>query len=399
VSQTGLAPSVDTPQVKWEPLGVTIERAEAIELIQSTGARYQDLLEQARALRRARTADVITYSRKVFIPLTRLCRDRCAYCTFAQNPEGSDLHTLTPAEVLSIAQAGKAAGCKEALFSLGDKPEIRYPRYRRWLEEQGYASTTAYLQAMCKLVLESTGLLPHTNAGVLSKDEMAWLQPFNASMGMMLETASTRLLARGEAHYGCPDKVTSVRLKAIETAGKLGIPFTTGILIGIGEAPEERIDALFAIRALHQKYGHIQEVIIQNFRAKSGTMFAHRPEPEMEDILRTAAIARLIFGPGMNIQVPPNLSAKDYGRLLLAGINDWGGISPVTPDFINPEAAWPHIADLRSTTRHAGFRLRERLAIYPEYLLDSKWTPDWLRNRAQEWICDSGLVHAEREGK
>jgi 7,8-didemethyl-8-hydroxy-5-deazariboflavin synthase CofG subunit len=381
------------------PLAGTIARAKAIELIQSTGVRLQHLLNDAQAVRQARTGEVITYSRKVFIPLTRLCRDRCAYCTFAQNPKGSDLHTLTPAEVLAIAQAGKAAGCKEALFSLGDKPELRYPHYRRWLAEQGYASTAAYLQAMCRFVLESTGLLPHTNAGVLSQDEMELLQPFNASMGMMLESASTRLLAPGQAHYACPDKVPAIRLRSIETAGKLGIPFTTGILIGIGETPEERVDALFAIHELNQRYGHIQEVIIQNFRAKGGTAFALHLEPEMDDILRTAAVARLIFGPGMNIQVPPNLSARDYGRLLLAGINDWGGISPVTPDFINPEAAWPHVTDLRAVTHQAGFRLRERLAIYPEYLRDSRWAPDWLRRRAAAWIDDSGLVSAEREGQ
>jgi FO synthase len=371
---------------------------EATELLQSIGVEFQCLLNEAQAARQARTGDVITYSRKVFIPLTKLCRDRCAYCTFAQSPD-SDLRTLTPAEVLSIAQAGKAAGCKEALFSLGDKPELRYPQYRRWLAEQGYASTVEYLQAMCRLVLESTGLLPHTNAGVLSQDELETLQPFNASMGMMLETTSTRLLEPGQAHYACPDKLPSVRLHAIETAGKLGIPFTTGILIGIGETPKERVHALFAIHDLNQQYGHIQEVIVQNFRAKSGTAFALHPEPEMEDIMRTAAVARMIFGPGMNIQVPPNLSARNYGQLLLAGINDWGGISPVTPDFINPEAAWPHIADLRSVTDQAGLTLRERLAIYPEYLLDSRWAPDWLRPRTEAWIDDSGLVSPEKEAR
>jgi 7,8-didemethyl-8-hydroxy-5-deazariboflavin synthase CofG subunit len=395
--QTGLA--LETKQMSLKPLAGTIARAEAVELIQSTGAQFQRLLDQAQAAREDRTGDVITYSRKVFIPLTRLCRDRCAYCTFAQDPAGSDLHTLTPAKILAIAQAGKAAGCKEALFSLGDKPELRYPHYRRWLADQGYDSTGSYLQAMCRLVLESTGLLPHTNAGVLSQDEMELLQPFNASMGMMLESASTRLLAPGQAHFACPDKAPSVRLRSIETAGKLGIPFTTGILIGIGETREERVDALFAIHELNQRYGHIQEVIIQNFRAKGGTGFALHPEPDTDDILRTAAVARLIFGSGMNIQVPPNLSARDYGRLLLAGINDWGGISPVTPDFINPEAAWPHVADLRAVTHQAGFRLRERLAIYPEYLLDSRWAPDWLRDRAAAWIDDSGLVSVEREGQ
>jgi FO synthase len=257
---------------------------------------------------------------------------------------------------------------------------------------------------MCQLVFEETGLLPHANPGVLSREEMRQLRPVNASMGMMLETASRRLLEPGEAHHRCPDKVPQIRLAALESAGELRIPFTTGILIGIGETLDERVDALFAIRDLNEKHGHIQEVIVQNFRAKPDTLFAHRPEPSAVDVARTAAVARLIFGGadggvggGVNLQVPPNLSQDAYGFYLLSGINDWGGISPVTRDFINPEMAWPQIAALRSVTREAGFELRERLAAYPEYLRDSRWIAEALRGRALAWTDDAGLVRSEQE--
>jgi len=253
------------------------------------------------------------------------------------------------------------------------------------------------LQAMCVLVFEETGLLPHANSGVLSREEMARLQPVNASMGMMLETTSRRLLAPGQAHYRCPDKVPQVRLAALNAAGELRIPFTTGILIGIGETLEDRVDALFAIRELHDQYGHIQEVIVQNFRAKPDTRFAGRPEPTVLDIARTAAVARLILGDSVNLQVPPNLSPGGYHLFLRAGINDWGGISPVTRDFINPEMAWPHIATLGSVTQQLGFELRERLAAYPEYLRDSRWMPENLRRYALAWTDDAGLVRREQE--
>jgi FO synthase len=304
---------------------------------------------------------------------------------------------MTPEEVLSVARAGRMAGCKEALFSLGDKPELRYPEYRGWLEERGLHSTIEYLQAMCRLVFEETGLLPHANPGVLSREEMAQLQPVNASMGMMLETTSRRLLAPGEAHHRCPDKVPEVRLSALEAAGQLRIPFTTGILIGIGETLDERVDALFAIRELHEKYGHIQEVIVQNFRAKADTLFALRSEPSALDVARTAAVARLILGGGMNIQVPPNLSPDAYGFFLLSGINDWGGISPVTRDFINPEMAWPQIATLQRVTNQAGFELRERLAAYPDYLRAASWLPENLHQQALRWTDDAGLVRPDQE--
>jgi FO synthase len=374
-----------------------ITRDEACRLIRATGDELLDLFRQAGAMRSARTGSTVTYSRKVFIPLTNLCRDRCGYCTFARVPGDGHAHTMTPDEVLAVARAGRQAGCKEALFSLGDKPELRYPEYRAWLEQQGLRSTIEYLQAMCRLVFEETGLLPHANPGVLSRDEMLALQPVNVSLGMMLETTSRRLLAPGEAHYRCPDKVPEVRLAALETAGELHIPFTTGILIGIGETPEERVDALLAIRALHERYGHIQEVIVQNFRAKSDTLFAARSEPPALEVARTAAVARLILGSQINLQVPPNLSSDSYGFYLLAGINDWGGISPVTRDFINPEMAWPEIATLRFVTSSAGFVLRERLAAYPEYLRDPEWTPAPLRQAALAWADESGLVRPDQE--
>jgi FO synthase len=369
-----------------------ISRADASRLIRATGGELLNLLRDASALRDTRTGPVITYSRKVFIPLTNLCRDRCGYCTFAREPGDGKAHTMTPDEVLAVARAGQKAGCKEALFSLGDKPELRYPEYRDWLERRGFRTTIEYLRAMCQLVFEETGLLPHANPGVLSREEMEQLRPVNASMGMMLETASARLLAPGEAHYRCPDKVPKVRLAALETAGELRIPFTTGILIGIGETLDERVDALFAIREINEKHGHIQEVIVQNFRAKPDTLFAHRDEPTALDVARTAAVARLVLGGEVNLQVPPNLSQDAYGFYLLAGINDWGGISPVTRDFINPEMAWPQIETLRSVTRQAGFELRERLAAYPEYLRDSEWMAEPLRQRALAFTDEAGLV-------
>ena len=369
-----------------------VSRAEAGRLIRATGTELLDLFQEASALRDARTGPVITYSRKVFIPLTNLCRDRCGYCTFAREPGDGKAHTMTPDEVLAVARAGSKAGCKEALFSLGDKPELRYPEYREWLERRGFRSTIEYLAAMCQLVFEETGLLPHANPGVLSLEEMEQLRPVNASMGMMLETASPRLLAVGEAHHRCPDKVPKIRLAALETAGELQIPFTTGILIGIGETLDERVDALFAIREVNEKYGHIQEVIVQNFRAKPDTLFADRTEPTALDVARTAAVARLVLGGTVNLQVPPNLTQDAYGFYLLSGINDWGGISPVTRDFINPEMAWPQIAALQAVTREAGFELRERLAAYPEYLHDPRWMAEPLRQRALSWTDDAGLV-------
>ena len=381
-----------------ESVSCGISRAEALRLMAATGPDLAELLQAAAELRARRTGAIVTYSRKVFIPLTNLCRDRCGYCTFARDASDPSAHTMTPEEVLAVAEAGKRAGCKEALFSLGERPEMRYPAYRRMLNEKGYASTIDYLAAMCRLVFEETGLLPHANPGTMTREEMEKLRPFNVSMGMMLESASERLLRPGEAHHACPDKVPSARLRTLEAAGELGIPFTTGILIGIGETPEERVEALFAIRDVHERYGHIQEVIIQNFRAKSDTRFAHWPEPVAADLVRTAAVARLILGPEVNLQIPPNLTDDDFGCLLRSGINDWGGISPVTLDFINPERAWPAIRRLREVTARAGFELRERLAVYPEFVRDRmKWLPERIRARVLALTDDTGLVDREEE--
>jgi 7,8-didemethyl-8-hydroxy-5-deazariboflavin synthase CofG subunit len=362
------------------------------------GADLEDLFWTASQSREERTGRSVTYSRKVFIPLTNLCRDQCGYCTFAREPGDPRAHTMTPEEVLAIAEAGRRAGCKEALFSLGERPELRYPAYRRWLAENGYGSTIDYLAAMCRLVLERTGLLPHANPGTMSREEMEKLRPFNVSLGMMLESVSSRLLRPGEAHHACPDKVPAARLATLKAAGELGIPFTTGILIGIGESLEERVDSLFAILEIHEQYGHIQEVIIQNFRAKPDTRFAQWPEPNTLDLARTAAVARLIFGSEMNVQIPPNLTPDDHGFLLRSGINDWGGISPVTLDFINPEKAWPEVPKLREVTAAAGLELRERLALYPEYVRGRILSlPEPLRARVRELSDETGLVRREQE--
>ena len=351
------------------------------------------LLEQASALRDAHHGRTVTYSRKVFIPLTNLCRDKCAYCTFAKLPSDPAARTLTPEEVLAIARAGAAAGCKEALFSLGEKPEDRHRLARRQLEALGYASTQEYLVAMCRLVFQETGLIPHVNQGVMSREEMAELRPWSGSMGLMLENVSPRLMEPGQAHFGCPGKEPSLRLETMAQAGELRIPFTTGILIGIGETREERVDSLFAIREVHARHGPIQEVIVQNFRRKPDIRYRDRDEPSVLEMLRTIAVARLILGGEMSIQAPPNLTPDAYGLYLLAGINDWGGVSPVTQDHINPEAAWPKIDELAQVTQDAGFQLRERLTIYPRYLLEQ---PDWvaprIRAQAQQWIDETGLV-------
>jgi FO synthase len=309
----------------------------------------------------------VTFSKKVFIPLTKLCRDVCHYCTFAKSPRRSEPAYLSPDAVLEIARAGQKAGCKEALFTLGDRPELRYAAARKALGALGAESTLHYLEKSAALVLKETGLLPHLNPGVMDEAWLARLRKVSVSQGIMLETASNRLSERGGAHFGSPDKVPAVRLATLEAAGRTRVPFTTGILIGIGETRPERIEALLAIRALHQRYGHIQEIIIQNFRAKPGTRMAGAAEPSLDDQVWTIAVARLIFGPTMNIQAPPNLRPEGLAQLVKAGINDWGGVSPVTPDHVNPEAPWPHLVDLERATARAGRTLVERLAIYPEY--------------------------------
>ncbi len=381
------------PSIEQSP---ALSREEAYRLIHAEGTALVRLLERASALRDAHHGRTVTYSRKVFIPLTNLCRDKCAYCTFAKLPSDPAARTLTPEEVLAIARAGAAAGCKEALFSLGEKPEELHRLARRQLEALGYASTQEYLVAMCRLVFEETGLIPHVNQGVMSREEMAELRPWSGSMGLMLENVSPRLMEPGQAHFGCPGKEPSLRLATVAQAGELRIPFTTGILIGIGETREERVDSLFAIRDVHARHGSIQEVIVQNFRRKPDIRYRDRDEPSVLEMLRTIAVARLILGGEMSIQAPPNLTPDAYGLYLLAGINDWGGVSPVTQDHINPEAAWPKIDELAQVTQDAGFQLRERLTIYPRYLLER---PDWvdprIRAHAQQWIDETGLVSPE----
>jgi len=344
---------------------LSVDEAEA--LLSARGHALKGLMEVAAGLRDLGHGRAVTYSRKVFIPLTMLCRDHCHYCTFAKPPAKLDAPFLTPEQAVAIAAAGREAGCKEALFTLGDRPEDRYEEARKWLAERGYASTLEYVRAVAIRVIEETGLLPHLNPGVMSWEDMARLKHVAPSMGLMLETTSDRLSARGGPHFGSPDKVPAVRLRTIEDAGRLSIPFTTGILVGIGETERERAESLFAIRDLHRKYRHVQEVIVQNFRAKPGTAMRAHPEPETEEFLAAVATARVVLGPRMHVQAPPNLSDPHYPLLLEAGIDDWGGVSPVTVDHVNPEAPWPKLADLERRTAERGHQLRERLTIYPEY--------------------------------
>ncbi|MEX0695418.1 MAG: 5-amino-6-(D-ribitylamino)uracil--L-tyrosine 4-hydroxyphenyl transferase CofH [Rhodospirillales bacterium] len=353
----------------------------------------RDLFSSATALRDRGCGRTISYSRKVFVPLTRLCRDVCHYCTYAQPPKKGVPVYLSPEDVLSIAQAGAVAGCKEALFTLGDKPELRYRAAREALAKLGYDSTIDYLRAMVELVHAETGLLAHVNPGVMTAGDIAKLRPVSASMGMMLESASSRLQEKGGCHFGSPDKAPALRLEVIAEAGRQNVPFTTGILIGIGETRQERIESLQAIRDLHDQYGHIQEIIIQNFRAKSGTRMANAPEPNVDDLRWTIAIARVMFGEDMNIQAPPNLTPDAAGQLIGAGLNDWGGISPVTPDYVNPEAAWPHLDTLAAETAKYGKILVERLTIYPRYLRqETGWIASHLRTAALRHADASGFV-------
>jgi 7,8-didemethyl-8-hydroxy-5-deazariboflavin synthase CofG subunit len=365
-------------------------------LMQVTGSDLPALLHAASVLRHRHKGGNVSYSRKVFVPLTTICRDRCGYCTFRKDPWESGAKTMTPDEVLAVAEAGATMGCKEALFSLGDKPEVLYAEYRAELASIGYQRTMDYLRAACELVLEHTPLLPHANPGLMSYRDLLMLKDLNASMGLMLENVSERLLEPGATHDDAPDKRPALRLKTIENAGKLQIPFTTGILIGIGETPEERVDSLLAIRRLQAEYGHIQEVIIQNFRVKPTIPMKDWPEPSLLDMLKTIAVARLLLGGAMNIQAPPNLTPDAYQLLLLAGINDWGGVSPLTIDFINPEAPWPKIKELQRVTAEVGLVLRERLAIYPEYVtMYPEYMPASLRDRILGYVDMEGFVREE----
>jgi FO synthase len=353
-----------------EPLG----QAEAELLLHARGDDLTTLLRHA-----ARTRDagleaagrpgIITYSKKVFIPLTRLCRDRCGYCTFATVPGRLDSLYLSPDEVLEIAREGAKLGCKEALFTLGDRPEARWKQAREWLDAHGYEDTLGYVRAMAIRVLEETGLLPHLNPGVMTAQDFERLKPVAPSMGMMLETTSTRLFeTKGAAHFGSPDKDPKVRLRVLEDAGRGNVAFTTGILIGIGETLAERVDAIFALRAVQRKYGGIQEVIVQNFRAKPDTKMRDTPDAELADLAATIAVTRLVLGPDARVQAPPNLVGDEYQLMINAGIDDWGGVSPLTPDHVNPERPWPQLDELARLTAAAGFTLRERLTVYPEYV-------------------------------
>jgi 7,8-didemethyl-8-hydroxy-5-deazariboflavin synthase CofG subunit len=375
--------------------GSPISRDFALRLIRCDDDDLPALLAAARATKENFKPGVATYSRKVFLPLTNLCRDYCGYCTFRRDPGAPSAHTMTPEEVLAVARAGEKLGCTEALFSLGDKPELLFPEMRNTLRQLGYKSTLHYLEAMCELVLRQTSLLPHPNPGLLSAEWIARLAAVSPSMGLMLETTSTALLAPGAAHDNAPDKVPAKRLRTIEEAGKQGVPFTTGLLIGIGETAADRVDTLLALGDLHSRYGHIQEVIVQNFRAKPTIPMANVPEPSQSEMLRTVAVARLLM-PNVNIQAPPNLNAPYYEELLDAGINDWGGISPLTPDYINPEKPWPHLEQLRLRTESRGFELRQRLPVYPEFLPALISRPGLLAEKLQAARDSRGLAKEKR---
>jgi len=374
--------------------GAALSESDVQTLVSAGPEASQDICAAASEMRLQGKGSTVTFSPKVFIPLTHLCRDFCGYCTFRKNPQqaGEDLY-MTPEQILDVANAGGAMGCTEALFTLGERPEQRYPEAREWLEKRGFKTTLDYLTYACQLVLEETDMLPHANPGTMARREIAALQPFNPSMGLMLESTSKALYVKGGPHEFAPSKRPRVRLKTLELAGQLRVPFTTGILIGIGESRRDRIESLVAIADLHAQYGHVQEVIIQNFRAKPDTAMGDAPDAETDEFLWTVAVARLILGPDANLQVPPNLSADDYHIYLEAGINDWGGVSPLTPDFVNPEAPWPALTDLKNKTEAAGFRLKPRLPVYPEYFLDTKeFLPDSLITKVLSMADAEGYV-------
>jgi FO synthase len=382
--------------------GRRLSAAEALALADRSD--LQSLMRVAAALRDEAHGDLVSYSRKVFIPLTQLCRDVCHYCTFAHPPRPGEPAYLSAEQVLEIARAGARAGCREALFTLGDKPELRYGAAREALGRLGHETTLSYLAEMAELVLRETGLLPHLNPGIMTRADIDRLRQVSVSQGIMLESAAERLRRRGGPHFGSPDKDPALRLETIRAAGEAAVPFTTGILIGIGETRRERIESLLALRDLHDRYGHVQEIIIQNFRAKPGTRMAQAPEPDLDDHLWTIAVARLVFGPAMNIQAPPNLNPGALAEMIAAGINDWGGVSPVTPDHVNPERPWPALDRLAAQTAAAGKLLVERLAIYPAYArAPERWLDPALRTavlraidaegfpRSDDWVPGAGI--------
>ena len=376
----------------------TQDRDSAASWMQMLGGMpIEALLDQAEAMTLASFGATVTYSRKVFIPLTHLCRDVCHYCTFAKAPRNAGAPYLTIDQVLDIARAGEKAGCREALFTLGDRPEDRYAVAREALAHMDHASTLSYLREAAEAVLSETSLLTHLNPGIMMDDDLAMLRPVAASMGLMLESTAERLCAKGGPHHGSPDKVPAVRLAAIEAAGRARVPFTTGLLIGIGESRMERIEALLAIRDAHARHGHVQEVIIQNFRAKPATRMADHAEPPLEEHLWTVAAARLILGPAMTIQAPPNLQPDGLAALMRAGVNDWGGVSPVTPDHVNPEAPWPHLMALAAATAAAGRVLTERLAVGPAYAKEpERWLEPAIALQVRRAVDARGLPIIER---
>jgi FO synthase len=390
-SGPGLSPAVESALERVES-GRAPDRADAVALIGATDHELPEVLRAAARLRDRGKGRTVTYSRKVFLPLTNLCRDDCGYCAFKRDPGQAGARTMELEEVLAVCEAGARLGCKEALLSLGDKPEARFPEHREWLRHRGYRTTMDYVAAAARAIVIRTGLLPHANPGLMTERDLVALRPWNVSVGLMLETVADRLGEPGGPHETAPDKRPDRRLRTIAAAGRAGIAFTTGILIGIGESRADRVDSLLAIRELHERYAHVQEVIIQNFRAKPGIPMARHPEPPLDELRRTLAVARLVLGPAMNVQAPPNLSPGTYPALIASGLNDWGGVSPLTIDHINPEAPWPHLAALEAATAAAGGRLRERLAIYPEYIGRPGFVPGALRDRVLALVDPGGLV-------
>ena len=366
--------------VAWSPL----DRGEALLALRAEGDELVELLARASALRDAGKGRTITYSRKAFFPVTNLCRDRCSYCTFRRDEEQDGAWTMSLDEIARWSERARGLGCCEALMCLGDKPEAAFAGYRRWLAAGGWRSTIDYVAASCRVAL-GAGLLPHSNPGLMTPEDLSLLRPLNASLGLMIESTSPRLRTRGEVHYYAPDKDPELRLAVVRDAGEQRIPFTTGLLIGIGETLEERIDTIEAIADLHARFGHVQEVIVQNFRAKPEIPMATAAEPDAHDLERTIAVTRLMLGPDMNVQAPPNLSADGLDGLLESGINDLGGISPLTPDYVNPEAPWPHLGALARRCERAGFRLAERLPIYPEFVERKDFVAAEMRAPIEAW--------------
>jgi FO synthase len=391
VTDGRLSPAVEAA-LERVGAGRPLHRDAGVALIEATAGELPAVLAGAAAVRDAGKGCTVTYSRKVFLPLTNLCRDDCGYCTFKRDPGRPGAHTMGLDEVLAVCEGGARFGCKEALLSLGDKPEARFPEHRDWLRRHGYRTTLDYVRAASEAIVRHTPLLPHANPGLMSERDLRALRESNVSVGLMLETVADRLAGSGGPHEHAPDKLPRRRLQTLEAAGRVGIAFTTGILIGIGETRAERVEALLAIREVQARHGHVQEVIVQNFRAKPGIPMARHPEPELEELRRTIAVARLLFGPTMNVQAPPNLSPGTYPALIAAGLNDWGGISPLTIDYINPEAPWPHLTALARATAAAGGRLRERLAIYPEFIARPGFVPEPLQARVAGLVDERWLV-------